>query len=177
MTLPSWNTPTAELAQTLCVMMKMMIWRRLQWWQWSSSSEPCKRSECYTRDQNEEFLETEVAFLQACFAGWIFWWILESFCDGNGHKDADTDSGAGYQMISISKVGRRMIEEEEEVGSPTNPAGCLAGKTKTKKIMWEMLMMIIMVIIIIIMVTMKIFMTNININMMDVSPARQRPRR
>ena len=37
-------------------------------------------------------------------------------------------------MIMI-QVGRRMIEEEEEVGSPTTPAGCLAGKTKTKKIM------------------------------------------
>ena len=34
-----------------------------------------------------------------------------------------------------------MIEEEDEVGSPTTPGGCLGpGKTKTKKIMSVMTM-------------------------------------
>jgi len=44
----------------------------------------------------------------------------------------------GVSPSLLCGVGRRMIEEEEEVGSPTNPAGCLAGKTKTKKIMYDL---------------------------------------
>ena len=36
-----------------------------------------------------------------------------------------------------------MIEEEDEVGSPTTPGGCLGpGKTKTKKIMSVMTMVV-----------------------------------
>ena len=37
-----------------------------------------------------------------------------------------------------------MIEEEDEVGSPTTPGGCLGpGKTKTKKIMSVMRMVMV----------------------------------
>jgi len=53
-------------------------------------------------------------------------------------------SERGVEVVSspslLCGVGRRMIEEEEqEVPSPTTPSGCLAGgKTKTKKIMYDL---------------------------------------
>ena len=42
-----------------------------------------------------------------------------------------------------------MIEEEDEVGSPTTPGGCLGpGKTKTKKIMSVMTMVVVVVVVV-----------------------------
>merc|ERR1719270_1475280 len=47
--------------------------------------------------------------------------------------------GGGLSPSLLCGVGRRMIEEEDEVGSPTTPGGCLGpGKTKTKKIMYDL---------------------------------------
>ena len=41
-----------------------------------------------------------------------------------------------YAVILLIRIACKMIEEEDEVGSPTTPGGCLGpGKTKTKKIM------------------------------------------
>ena len=46
-----------------------------------------------------------------------------------------------------------MIEEEDEVGSPTTPGGCLGpGKTKTKKIMSVMTMVVVAMVTIMLMI-------------------------
>lgn len=58
------------------------------------------------------------------------------------HERSERGNGEGGLSPSLlCGVGRRMIEEEEEAASsPTTPSGCLAGpgKTKTKKIMYDL---------------------------------------
>merc|ERR1719192_2932222 len=60
-----------------------------------------------------------------------YWW--------QARRECDRTMRAGLSPSLLCGVGRRMIEEEDEVGSPTTPGGCLGpGKTKTKKIMYDL---------------------------------------
>ena len=51
-----------------------------------------------------------------------------------------------------------MIEEEDEIGSPTTPGGCLGpGKTKTKKIMSVMTTVVVVAMVAMVTIMMMIF--------------------